>query len=161
MREIHHFMRALALIALSACAASAFGQNYPARPIRLIVPFPPSGSSDVYARLLAKEMGSALGQTVVVDNRPGGTGVIGTEAVKNAAPDGHTLLFTSNTAHVLGPLLKSPRPFDPVADFTPITMAVRFPLYLVANAKIPAKTIQEFVAWAKAQQGRLNYSSSR
>ena len=147
--------------ALLSCllVVPVFAQSWPARPIRLIVPFPPSGSSDIYARLLAKEMGSALGQTIVVDNRPGGTGVIGTEAVKNAAPDGHTLLFTSNTAHLLGPLLKTPRPFDPIADFTPITMAVRFPLYLVANPKIPSKTILEFVAWAK-QQGRLNYSSS-
>jgi tripartite-type tricarboxylate transporter receptor subunit TctC len=150
----------ITFITLVVCASSAFAQSYPVRPIRLIVPFPPSGSSDVYARLLAKEIGAALGQTVVVDNRPGGTGVIGTEAVKHATPDGHTLLFTSNTAHLLGPLLKTPRPFDPVADFAPITVAVRFPQYLVANAKIPAKTIQEFVAWAKTQQGKLNYSSS-
>ena len=151
---------ALALCALSVSSTSALAQSYPARPIRLIVPFPPSGSSDIYARIVAREIGAALGQTVVVDNRPGGTGLIGTEAVKHATPDGHTLLFTSNTAHLLGPLLKTPRPFDPVSDFTPITVAVRFPLYLVANAKIPAKTIQEFVAWAKTQQGRLNYSSS-
>lgn len=150
----------IALIALGSFAASALAQSYPARPIRLIVPFPPSGSSDVYARLLAKEIGTVLGQTIVVDNRPGGTGLIGTEALRQAAPDGHSLLFTSNTAHLLGPLLRTPRPFDPVSDFTPITMAVRFPLYLVANPKIPAKTVQEFVAWARTQQGRLNYSSS-
>jgi tripartite-type tricarboxylate transporter receptor subunit TctC len=151
---------AFTLAAIGAFTAAAFAQTYPSRPIRLIVPFPPSGSSDVYARLLARDIGAALGQTVVVDNRPGGTGVIGTEAVKNATPDGHTLLFTSNTAHVIGPLLRTPRPFDPVSDFTPITVAVRFPQYLVANAKVPAKTIQEFVAWGKAQQGKLNYSSS-
>jgi tripartite-type tricarboxylate transporter receptor subunit TctC len=160
---VHNTLRraaATTLITLGAFDATAFAQSYPARPIRLIVPFPPSGSSDVYARLLAKEIGTALGQTVVVDNRPGGTGIIGTEAVKNATPDGHTLLFTSNTAHVIAPLLRTPRPFDPVSDFTPITVAVRFPQYLVANAKIPAKTIQEFVVWAKTQQGRLNYSSS-
>jgi tripartite-type tricarboxylate transporter receptor subunit TctC len=150
----------IALIALSACAGTALPQTYPARPIRLIVPFPPGGSSDVYARLLAKDIGALLGQTIVVDNRPGGTGVIGTEAVKHATADGHTLLFTSNTAHLLSPLLRTPRPFDPVSDFTPITVAVRFPQYLVANAKILAKSVQEFVAWAKTQQGRLNYSSS-
>jgi tripartite-type tricarboxylate transporter receptor subunit TctC len=150
----------IALIALSALAASAFAQTYPARPIRLIVPFPPSGSSDVYARLLAKEIGAVLGQTIVVDNRPGGTGLIGTEALRQAAPDGHSLLFTSNTAHLIGPLLRTPPPFDSVSDFTPITMAVRFPQYLVANAKIPAKTVQEFVAWARTQPGKLNYSSS-
>jgi tripartite-type tricarboxylate transporter receptor subunit TctC len=151
---------AITLITIGASSAAAIAQTYPVRPIRLIVPFPPSGSSDVYARLLARDIGTALGQTVVVDNRPGGTGIIGTEAVKNATPDGHTLLFTSNTAHVIGPLLRTPRPFDPVSDFTPITVAVRFPQYLVANAKISAKTIQEFVAWAKTQQGKLNYSSS-
>ena len=158
-----HLLRCAACIALtlvSASALAASGSSYPNRPIRLIVPFPPSGSSDVYARLLGKDIGAALGQTVVVDNRPGGTGIIGTEAVKNAAPDGHTLLFTSNTAHVIGPLLRSPRPFDPVSDFTPISVAVRFPQYLVANAKIPAKTVQEFIAWAKTQSGKLNYSSS-
>ena len=160
MRKILRRAAAATLLGIGAVAAAAFAQTYPSRPIRLIVPFPPGGSSDVYARLLARDIGTALGQTVVVDNRPGGTGIIGTEAVKNATPDGHTLLFTSNTAHVIGPLLRTPRPFDPVSDFTPITVAVRFPQYLVANSKIPAKTIQEFVAWAKAQQGKLNYSSS-
>ena len=160
MRKTLRSIAGIAVIALGAITASAFAQTYPARPIRLIVPFPPSGSSDVYARLLAKEIGAVLGQTIVVDNRPGGTGLIGTEALRQAAPDGHSLLFTSNTAHLIGPLLRTPPPFDPVADFTPITMAVRFPQYLVANAKVPAKTVQEFVAWARTQQGKLNYSSS-
>lgn len=162
------FIAAILLLALASFADAAFaqttstrsGHGYPTRPIRFIAPFPPGGSTDVYARLVAKEMSAALSQPVVVDNRPGGTGLLGTQMLRQAAPDGYTLLFTSNTAHVLGALLKSPRPFDPVADFTPISMTVRFPLYLIVTPSIPAGTVKEFIAYAKTQQGRLNYSSS-
>jgi tripartite-type tricarboxylate transporter receptor subunit TctC len=145
---------------LVCATAQALAQRYPSRPIRVIAPFPPSGSTDLYARIIAKDLSALLGQPVVVDNRPGGTGIVGTQTVRQAASDGYTLLFTSNTAHVLGPLLKSPRPFDPVADFTPIAMAVRFPLYLVINPLLPARSVNEFVSYAKTQQGRLNYASS-
>jgi tripartite-type tricarboxylate transporter receptor subunit TctC len=141
-------------------ALPAAAQNYPNRPVRVIAPFPPSGSTDVYARILARELSAGLGQTFIIDNRPGGTGLVGTQTARQATPDGYTLLFTSNTGHVLGPLLKHPRPFDPVGDFVPIAMAVRFPLYLIVNPALPVKTVKEFVAYARAQQGRLNYASS-
>ncbi len=130
------------------------------RPVRVIAPFPPGGSTDIYARVVARELSAVLEQPVIIDNRPGGTGILGTQMARQAVPDGHTLLFTSNTAHVLGALLKSTRPFDPVADFTAIGVTVRFPLYLVVNPAIPAKTTKEFVAYAKARSGALNYASS-
>jgi tripartite-type tricarboxylate transporter receptor subunit TctC len=151
---------------VACCAASAFAtaislaQSYPNRPVRVIAPFPPGGSTDVYARILARELSAALGQTFIIDNRPGGTGILGTQTARQATPDGYTLLFTSNTGHVLGPLLKQPWPFDPVGDFTPIAMAVRFPLYLIIHPSLPAKTVNEFVTHARAQQGKLNYASS-
>jgi tripartite-type tricarboxylate transporter receptor subunit TctC len=150
----------ISFFAFAAACANAVAQHYPVRPVRIIAPFPPGGSTDIYARVVAKELSAALEQPVIIDNRPGGTGILGTQMARQAAPDGYTLLFTSNTAHVLGPLLKSPRPFDPVADFTAIGLTVRFPLYLVVNPSIPAKTTREFIAYAKARSGVLNYASS-
>jgi tripartite-type tricarboxylate transporter receptor subunit TctC len=144
----------------AAISVASLAQDYPSRPIRMIVPFPPGGSTDNYARLIARELTASWGQTVVVDNRSGGTGVIGTLTVKQAATDGYTLLFTSNTSHVLGPLLRNPPPFDAVADFTPLTMAVRFPLYLIVHPSLPSRTLGEFVNHAKASSGKLNYASS-
>ena len=147
-------------LVLGAYTASALAQHYPSRPLRVIAPFPPGGSTDIYARVVARDLSSSLAKPVIVDNRPGATGILGTHMARQAAPDGYTLLFTSNTAHVLGPLLKSPRPFDPVADFSAIGVTVRFPLYLIVNPAIPAKTTREFIAHAKARSGVLNYASS-
>ena len=147
-------------IASAALASPSLAQSYPNRPVRVIAPFPPGGSTDVYARILARELSAALGQTFIIDNRPGGTGILGTQTARQATPDGYTLLFTSNTGHVLGPLLRQSRPFDPVGDFTPIVMAVRFPLYLIIHPALPAKTVNDFVTYARAQQGKLNYASS-
>lgn len=150
----------LAAALLAAMAAPGAAQDYPSRVIRLIVPFPPSGSTDIYARIIAKELHAAWGQSAVVENRPGATGLIGSDIAKRAAPDGHTLLFTSNTAHVLGPLLQNPRPFDAAADFTPITKVLRFPLYLVIHPSIPARTVKEFAAFGKSRPGQLIFASS-
>ena len=102
---------------LIALGGFAMAQEYPSRLVRIIVAFPPGGSTDIYARLIANELQVAWGRSVIVENRPGGTGVIGTQAVRQSPPDGYTLLFTSNTGHVLGPLLQEPRPFDAVGDF--------------------------------------------
>jgi tripartite-type tricarboxylate transporter receptor subunit TctC len=160
MQIRRHGLRLLGIALFLACAAMAAAQDYPARVIRLVVPFPPGGSTDIYARILAKELNASWGQPVVVDNRPGATGLIGTDAVKRAAPDGYTLLFTSNTAHVLGPLLQNPRPFDAAADFTPISKALRFPLYLVVHPSLPVRSVKEFVAFGKARPGQLIFASS-
>lgn len=138
----------------------AVAQDYPSRLVRIIVPFPPGGSSDIYARIVANELQQAWGKSVIVENRPGGTGVIGTLAVRQSPPDGYTLLFTSNTGHVLGPLLLEPRPFDAVSDFTLVAMALRFPLYLIVHPAIPARSLAEFIAYAKSKPRQLNYASS-
>jgi tripartite-type tricarboxylate transporter receptor subunit TctC len=157
---LRSYLIAALFLAHAAVVASVQAQSYPARPVRVIVPFPPGGSTDIYARVVARELSSVLGQSVIVDNRPGATGILGTQMARQAAPDGYTLLFTSNTAHVLGPLLKLPRPFDPVTDFSAVGVTVRFPLYLVVHPGTPGKTTKEFVAHAKARSGVLNYASS-
>ncbi|GLC97774.1 MULTISPECIES: Bug family tripartite tricarboxylate transporter substrate binding protein [Cupriavidus] len=151
--------RALVSVAMLALTGTVSAQTYPSRPIQLIVPFSAGGPTDVYARLIGKSLGDALGQPVIVDNRPGATGLIGTKAVKDAPPDGYTLLYTSNSAHVIGPLLRKPQSFDPVLDFTPITEPLRYPMYLLTSTKLPAKTFKEFVALAKSQPGKLTYAS--
>jgi tripartite-type tricarboxylate transporter receptor subunit TctC len=155
-----HGWRILGVAMLAGWAMPAAAQDYPAKVVRLVVPFPAGGSTDIYARILAKGLNASWGQPVVVENRPGATGLIGTEAVKRAAPDGYTLLFTSNTAHVLGPLLQNPRPFDASADFTPITKALRFPLYLVAHPSLPVRSVKEFIAFGRARPGQLIFASS-
>jgi tripartite-type tricarboxylate transporter receptor subunit TctC len=160
MTALHRALGALGIALLAMAAAPAAAQDYPTRVVRMIVPVPPGGSTDIYARILAKELHAAWGQSFVVENRPGATGLIGTELAKRAPADGHTLLFTSNTAHVLGPLLQNPRPFDAAADFTPVSKAVRFPLYLVVHPSVPARSVKEFIAFAKARPGQLIYASS-
>jgi tripartite-type tricarboxylate transporter receptor subunit TctC len=152
--------RFLALALFAAFAAPGMTQEYPSKLIRMVVPFPPAGSSDIYSRLVAQQLQAAWGQPTVIENRPGATGTIGTDLVKRAVPDGYTLLFTSNTAHVLGPLLIEPRPFDAAADFTQISKIVRFPLYLVIHPSIPARTLKEFVAVGRSRPGQLIYASS-
>ena len=146
--------------AFAVLVGIASAQDYPSRVIRFILPFPAGGSSDIYGRLVASGLQTAWGKSVVVDNRPGATGIIGAQAVRQAPPDGYTLLFTSNTGHVLGPLLIEPRPFDPAADFTPVSMVIRFPLYLIVNPAIPSRTLAEFLAHAKSKPRQLNYASS-
>jgi tripartite-type tricarboxylate transporter receptor subunit TctC len=160
MRFVRTDLPRFAIALLAAFATTVGAQEYPNRTIRMIVPFPPAGASDNYSRLLAKELQASLGQVVIVDNRTGATGLIGTELAKRAAPDGYTLLFTSNTAHVLGQLPREPRPFDAAADFTPISKLVRYPLYLVIHPSVPAKSLKEFIALGKARPGQLTFASS-
>ena len=145
-----------ACIALSGAAVA---QNYPAKVIRIVVPFPPGGPTDIYARVIGQKLQESWGQSVIVDNRPGGTGLLGSDQVRQSAADGYTLLFTSNSAHVMSPLLREPRSFDPVRDFTPLSMAIRYPMYILVNAGVPARTLGELIALAKARPAQLNYSS--
>src|SRR4051812_48820573 len=152
------------LVRLAACglalyAGAAMAQTWPAKPIRMVVPFPAGGPTDSYARLISQQLTESLGQPVVVDNKPGATGVIGSLAVRDAAPDGYTLLFTSNSAHVIGPLLHKPNSFDPVGDFKPVMMVLRYPMYLLTSAKVPVTNVRDFVAMARSKPGKLSYSS--
>lgn len=158
-----HLRRPMALAALAGLlalpAALSWAQEFPNRPIRLVVPFPAAGPTDSYARLVGRKLQEVWGQPVVIENKAGATGLIGTNFVKEAPADGYTLLYTSNSAHVMGPLLRDPPSFDPVSDFTPIIKPLRYPMYLVTSTRVPAKTFKEFIAVAKSQPGKLSYSS--
>lgn len=151
---------AIAFSVIACCATGPAGaQSYPAKPVRIIVPFPPGGPTDLYARIVAQKMQEAWGQTVIVENRAGGTGIIGTRAVLQAPPDGYTLLFTSNSAHLVGPLAHDPRPFDSIRDFTPVSMVIRYPMYVVINPAVPAQNVSEFITLLKASPGKYTFSS--
>jgi len=148
----------LLLLALSGVAPGVDAAEYPARPIRLIVPFVPGGSSDLFARLIAPQAGEALGQTVVVDNRGGAAGTIGTELASNAAPDGYTLLLgTANTA--MNVSLYGKRAVDPLKVFLPVALLASAPNMLVINPAMPVKTVADLIAYAKARPGKINYAS--
>ena len=137
----------------------ARAQNFPSKPIRLVVPYSPGGGADTTARLIAPKLQEALGETVVVDNRPGAGGMIGDETVAKAAPDGHTLLIGA-FAHAVNPSLFAKMPFRTPDDFAPISLLVTVPELLVITPSHPAKTVAELVAMAKAQPGKLFYASS-
>jgi tripartite-type tricarboxylate transporter receptor subunit TctC len=149
----------LALLPLLATAA-AFGQEkYPVRPIRVIVPFAPGGGSDVLARMLGPRLSERLGQPVVVDNRPAAAGIVGAELTAKAAPDGHTILGTTPTFVISGTLHKS-LPYDAFKDFTPITLVITAPFGLLVHPAVPVKTVKEFIAYGKANAGKLLYGTS-
>ena len=148
------------LTALGALACvSSFAQNYPARPVKIVVPFAVGGSADVYGRVLAAKLGDAMGQSFVIENRPGGGAVIGTDAVAKSAPDGYTLLVMSNT-HTVNETLIAQKPYDLMKDLAPISGINSQDLLLVIPASVPANNLREFLALAKSQPGKLNYASS-
>ena len=147
----------LALCVLVALGAEAFAQSYPTRPIRLIVPFGAGGGTDNLARIIEPLVSRGLGQPLVIENRPGGGSVIGMDAVAKAAPDGYTLVMT-DTSIAVNPSLK-PLPYDSIKDFEPVSLLATAPVILVAHPSLPAKTLQEFVALAKREPGKLNYAS--
>jgi tripartite-type tricarboxylate transporter receptor subunit TctC len=149
----------LALIAALLIAASASAQNYPSKPIRLVSPFPPGGSVDVVGRLLAAKLPETLGQQMVVDNRSGASGVIGTEAVLNAPPDGYTLLI--NTIPFVSNQFMMPRAsYDPLRDFVSISVVASAPSFVTVHPSLPVRSIPELIAHAKANQGKLFYSAA-
>ena len=149
-----------ALAGLAACAEGAAEPAYPMRPVRFIVPFAPGGSTDTLARTLAQRLSDALGQQVVVDNRAGGNGNIGTEIVARAAPDGHTIVLGYIANLGIGPSLYAKLPFDPVRDFAPVTLLAVAPNILVAHPSVPVKNVRELVAYAKANPQKVNYASA-
>lgn len=150
--------RLVALLALFG-ATLASAQNYPVKPVRIVAPFPPGGGLDLVSRALSQRLSALLGQTVIVDNRSGADGMIGTEQVAKAAPDGYTLLISSTGPMVINPALSLKMPYDTVKDFSPITLVVVQPLCLVVHPSLPVKSVKELVALAKAKPGQLNYGS--
>ena len=150
---------ALACIALLLTAANATAQPYPNKPIRLIVPFPPGGPIDVMGRLIGDRMTQGLGQTVVIENRPGAGAVIGSRAVASAEPDGYTFLFGSSGSLAVTPALYKNAGYDPVKSFAPVAAVSEGTLVLATHPAVPAKSVAELVAHAKANPGKLNYGS--
>ncbi len=149
-----------AIIALGLLTAGATAaQSYPTKPIKLIVPFAAGGPIDVMGRLVAHWLSSTLGQQVVVDNRPGASGAIGTRAAAAAEPDGHTLLIGSVTTLATGPLLAKNLGYDPLKDFAPVAMLASTPFALVVAPRVPAMTVQDFIAYARANPGKLNFGT--
>ena len=153
-----HLLGATAAAA-ATLALPAFAQAWPARPIKLVVPFPPGSSPDIIGRLVAEPLAAALGQPVVVDNKPGAGGNLGTGMVAKAEPDGYTLLFTIQGPLVTAPLLSKALPYDPARELAPVTMVATSPNLLVVDPKLGANTLADFVRVAKAQRGALNYGS--
>jgi len=138
----------------------AFAQAWPSKPIRLVVPYPPGGSTDLLARTIGVKVGEALGQQIVVDNRAGAGGMLGSEIVARSAPDGYTILLGTGATHGLTLLLSKSVPYDPVKDFTPITAAVEVPIILVVHPSIPGTTAKDLIDWAKKNPGKFSYGSS-
>ncbi len=135
-------------------------QTYPAKTVRIVVPFPAGGSTDIIGRVVAEQLTAALGQQVIVDNRPGANGVIGTDLVAKAAPDGYTLLMGGIGSLSINPAIYSKIPYDPLRDFTAIIQIAQVPNVLVVHPSLPVKTVKDLVALAKANPGKLSFSSS-
>jgi tripartite-type tricarboxylate transporter receptor subunit TctC len=158
-----HVFCAIALSLLgSQCASAASdarGAPYPTRPLRLICPFPPGGTTDVVARIVGQGLTEAWGQQVIVDNRPGAGAVIGTEMAAKSPPDGYTVLLGSITTHAVNPALHKLN-FDPIRDFAPVTLVVSSPQLLAVHPSVAAKSVKELIALAKAKPGALNYASA-
>ena len=150
----------LAVTGALACAGIACAEDFPVKPVRMIVGFAPGGSTDLVARVVAQKMSEAWGQQVVVDNRPGAVGNIAAETVANAAPDGYTLFVAASAQLAVNPAVFPKLPFDPVKSFAPVSFVGSVPNMLVANPSLPVRTLKEFIAFAKARPGQLSYASA-
>jgi len=139
---------------------AAHAQAYPAKPIRLIVPFPAGGATDLFARSLSQKLGERLGQSVVVDNKPGAGGTLGSDLAAKATADGYTLLLSTTSTHSIGPNLNPKIPYDAMRDFTPIGQVGNAPSIMLVPNSSPARTVQEWIALARQKPGQLNYASS-
>ena len=157
---MQRLLAAVALVLACLAPGLATGQSFPTRPVRIIVPYPPGGTSDILARSLADKLGAALGQPIVVENKPGANGNVGAELVAKAPADGYTLLLADIGALAISPSVYPTLPFDPVKDFAPVTLVAYSPHILVVNPSVPVSTAQELVALAKAKPGKLNFAIS-
>jgi len=148
------------LLGASLLPTLSLAQSYPTKPVRMIVPFPAGGATDLFARVLSLKLGEKLGQSVVVENRPGAGGTIGSDLVAKAAPDGYTLLLATSSTHSIGPNLNPRMPYDAVRDFTPVSHVGNAPSIMLVPNNSPAKTVKEWIEHARKNPGRLNYASS-
>ncbi len=151
---------AIALAAVTLAAPPGIAQTYPAKPVRIIAGFPPGGAADLLARVVADKLSAALGQSFVVENRPGAGGTIGADAVAKAAPDGYTLLLGVTASQTIAPSIYKSLPYDAARDFKPVALVATIPVTLVVHPSVPANTAREFVALAKAAPAPMQYASS-
>ncbi len=160
-RPLVDFVRALAAALIVVAAPVVLGQAaYPTKPVRLVVPFPAGGTTDLLARAAAQKLSEAWGQQMIVDNRPGAAGNIGAELVAKSTPDGYTLLMGTVGTHAINASLYAKMPYDHVKDFTPVILVAGVPNVLVVNPQLPVNTVPELIAYAKANPGKLNFASS-
>ena len=152
--------RAACALVLAVVAGPAWAQDFPSRPLKLVVPYAPGGGADSVARIVAKKVAENIGQPIVIENKGGAGSIVGTDLVAKAEPDGYTLLLGQSGPISINPAVYKSLPYDPVKDFAPITMTTAYPYILVVNSESPAKTLQEFVALAKSKPGGLNYGST-
>ena len=157
--RISKMMHAAALAAVVVAAAPALAQSYPTKPIRIVAPSTPGDAPDVIARLVADKLSVALGQQVVVDNKPGAGGVVGSESVAKSAPDGYTLIMGNAGSHGINAAVYSKLPYDIQRDFAPVSQVAIAPNVMVINPSVPANSVAEFIAYAKSQPGKLSYAS--
>ena len=149
-----------ALMFLSGFLPPAVTQNYPTKSIRLIIPYAPGGPNDIFGRMMAQKLAEAFGQQVVADNRGGASGVIGTELVARAAPDGYTLLLGGAALFSMNPVLLAKLPYEPLRDFAPVSLIASTPFILVTHPLLPVKNVQDLIALAKSRPGQLNFGSA-
>jgi tripartite-type tricarboxylate transporter receptor subunit TctC len=147
-------------LAIAALPIAVMAQSYPSKPIKLIVPFPAGGATDILARALSQKLGEKLGQPVVVENRPGAGGTIGSDAAAKATPDGYTLLLATSSTHSIGPAINPKIPYDAFTDFTPLGYVATSPNLVLVPMTSPAKTMREFIDYVRQNPGKLNYASS-
>jgi len=157
---MHKMISSLAALAFAAVSCSALAQPFPAKPVRIIVAFPPGGGVDIVARVMGPKLTEIWGQPVVVENRPGASGVIGTEVAARSAPDGHTLFLGTLGNLTANQYLYPKMPVDPLRDLAPLTQVVAVHFVMVAHPSLPAKNVKDLIALAKARPGQINYSSS-
>jgi len=144
----------------AAATVPAHAQSYPSRPVRMIIPFPAGGGTDIFARLIGRKLGEGMGQQFIADNRAGASGIIGCELAARAAPDGYTLLMATTGTHTTNPAVYAKLPYDPVRDFAPVSLVAESPFVLIVHPSLPVRSVKELIAFAKTRPGELTYGSS-
>ena len=153
-------MLAVPIMVVPSAQAQSVGQAYPAKPVRLIIPVPAGGGADIFARLIGRRIQENTGQAVLADNRAGASGIIGSELVARAAPDGYTILMGTTGTHATNPAIYPKLPYHPLNDFTPVSLLAESPFVLLVNPQLAVKNIEDFIAWAKARPKQYTYGSS-